>query len=140
MLTPVACATVGQQLPAEPETAEFVYRVDLDGSSPRRPTEGNHYVEFRLSSQDAHGSTDGPRISPDGRHIAYTAVNRNVPNVCVMGSTALAGASLRSEKRRAAGYVGAPTARGSPSCPLRVGTRSSSWSRRKGASPESSPI
>jgi Tol biopolymer transport system component len=27
---------------------------------------------------------DGPRISPDGRRIAYIAIREGVPNVCTM--------------------------------------------------------
>jgi Tol biopolymer transport system component len=63
-----------------------VYRVDADGRNLRRLTDGNHYVEFRLSPHDQHGSTDGPRISTDGTRIAYIAVRDGVPNVCVMNS------------------------------------------------------
>jgi Tol biopolymer transport system component len=61
-----------------------VYRVDADGKNLRRLTEGNRYVEFRLSAHDRHGSTDGPQISPDGKQIAYMALKNGVPNVCVM--------------------------------------------------------
>jgi Tol biopolymer transport system component len=61
-----------------------VYRVDADGKNLKRLTEGNRYVEFRLSAKDAHGSTDGPQVSPDGRQIAYVAVRDGVPNVHVM--------------------------------------------------------
>ena len=61
-----------------------VYRVDADGKNLRRLTEGNRYVEFKLSAKDKHGSTDGPHISPDGKQIAYIAVKDGVPNVCVM--------------------------------------------------------
>ena len=61
-----------------------VYRVDADGGNLRRLTEGNKYVEFRLSVQDRHGSTDGPDVSPDGKSIAYIAVKDGVPNLCVM--------------------------------------------------------
>ena len=61
-----------------------VYRVDADGKNLHRLTEGNRYVEFRLSAKDKHGSTDGPQISPDGKQIAYLAVKDGVPNVCVM--------------------------------------------------------
>ncbi len=62
-----------------------VYRVGADGKGLRRLTEGNRYVEFRLSAGDRHGSTDGPHVSPDGRRIAYIAVRGGVPNVWVMG-------------------------------------------------------
>jgi Tol biopolymer transport system component len=63
-----------------------VYRVDSDGKNLRRLTEGNRYVEFHLSEQDQHGSSDGPRISPDGAQIAFIAVKSGVPNVCVMNA------------------------------------------------------
>jgi Tol biopolymer transport system component len=62
-----------------------VYRVNADGTDLRRLTEGNGYVEFRLSPSDKHGSTDGPHVSPDGARIAYVAVRDGVPNVWVMG-------------------------------------------------------
>ncbi|HEV3258682.1 MAG TPA: hypothetical protein VG013_17535, partial [Gemmataceae bacterium] len=61
-----------------------VYRVDADGRNLRRLTDGNRHVEFRLSTKDRHGSTDGPHVSPDGKRIAYIAVKARVPNVCVM--------------------------------------------------------
>jgi Tol biopolymer transport system component len=61
-----------------------VYRVDADGQHLQRLTHGNRYVEFKLSAQDQHGSTDGPQVSPDGKLIAYIAVKEGVPNVCVM--------------------------------------------------------
>lgn len=61
-----------------------VYRIDADGKNLKRLTEGNRYVEFRLSSEDRHGSTDGPDISPDGKRIAFVAVNGGVANVFVM--------------------------------------------------------
>jgi len=61
-----------------------VYRVDADGKNLRRLTEGNHHVEFRLSAQDRHGSTDGPHVSLDGKRIAYVAVKDGVPNVCLV--------------------------------------------------------
>jgi Tol biopolymer transport system component len=61
-----------------------VYRVGTDGKGLRRLTEGNRYVEFRLSEKDAHGSTDGPQVSPDGKQVAYVALKGGVPNVCVM--------------------------------------------------------
>jgi Tol biopolymer transport system component len=61
-----------------------VYRIDVDGSNFRRLTQGNRHVEFKLSAKHQHGSTDSPRVSPDGKHIAYVAVKDDVPNVCVM--------------------------------------------------------
>jgi TolB protein len=61
-----------------------VYRVDADGQNLRRLTDGNRYVEFKLSASDRHGSTDAPHLSPDGKQIAYIAVKDGVPNVCVM--------------------------------------------------------
>src|SRR5262249_36316018 len=62
-----------------------VYRVDSDGKNLKRLTEGNSYVEFRLSPQDKHGSTDGPEISPDGKSVACIARKDGVPNVFVVG-------------------------------------------------------
>lgn len=61
-----------------------VYRVDADGKNLRRLTEGNRYVELKLSPQDKHGSTDGPAVSPDGWRIAYIAIKEGIPNVHVM--------------------------------------------------------
>lgn len=61
-----------------------IYRVGADGGNLKRLTEGNRHVEFRLSANDRHGSTDGPHISPDGQRIAYIAVKKDVDNVCVM--------------------------------------------------------
>ncbi len=74
-----------------------VYRVGADGKNLRRLTEGNRYVEFRLSAQDRHGSTDGPQVSPDGKRVAYIAVKDGVPNVCVM---AIDGGGQRQLTRR----------------------------------------
>jgi len=61
-----------------------VYRVGVDGHDLRRLTTGNAYVEFRLSPKDAHGSSDGPALSPDGAKIAYIAVKDGVPQVHTM--------------------------------------------------------
>jgi Tol biopolymer transport system component len=61
-----------------------IYRVDADGKNLKRLTQGNQHVEFRLTAQDRHGSTDSPHISPDGKRVAYVAVRNGVPNVCVM--------------------------------------------------------
>ena len=61
-----------------------LYRVDADGKNLKRLTEGNKYVEFRLSPKDSHGSTDGPDISPDGKQIAFIALKDGTPNVFVV--------------------------------------------------------
>jgi TolB protein len=61
-----------------------VYRVDVDGKNLKRLTTGNRYVEFRLSPKDQHGSTDGPNVSPDGKRVAFIAVQDGVPNVFVI--------------------------------------------------------
>ncbi len=61
-----------------------VYRVDADGKNFKRLTEGNRYVEFKLSPKDSHGSTDGPDISPDGKQAAFIALTDGVPNVFVV--------------------------------------------------------
>lgn len=63
-----------------------IYRVDAGGRMVRRLTDGNRYVEFRLSPADQHGSTDGPQISPDGKQIALIAMREGVANVCLMNS------------------------------------------------------
>src|SRR5262245_62012777 len=61
-----------------------VYRVGADGKDVRRLTEGNKYVEFKLSPKDSHGSTDGPDVSPDGKQVAFVARKDGVPNVFVV--------------------------------------------------------
>src|SRR6266545_3976828 len=61
-----------------------VYRVDADGKNFKRLTEGNKYVEFRLSPKDSHGSTDGPDVSPDGKRVAFIALKDGVPRVFVV--------------------------------------------------------
>lgn len=61
-----------------------IYSVSVDGGNPRRLTTGNRYGEFKLSSQDRHGSSDAPHISADGRRIAYIAVKEGVANVHTM--------------------------------------------------------
>lgn len=58
-----------------------LYRVDADGTNLKRLTEGNKYVEFRLSPKDSHGSTDGPDLSGDGKRVAFIALADGVPNV-----------------------------------------------------------
>jgi len=61
-----------------------IYRVDPDGSNLQRLTQGNNYVEFRLSPNDSHGSSDPPAISPDGTRIAYIAVRDEIAQVHTM--------------------------------------------------------
>jgi sialidase-1 len=61
-----------------------VYRVDFNGKNLKRLTEGNRHVEFRLSVNDRHGSSDGPHVSPDGRRIACIAERNGVANVWVL--------------------------------------------------------
>ncbi|MCA9449420.1 MAG: PD40 domain-containing protein, partial [Candidatus Omnitrophica bacterium] len=58
-----------------------LYRIDSDGKHLRRMTEGNRYVEFRLSKKDQHGSTDGPQLSPDGKTIAYMVDRDGISNI-----------------------------------------------------------
>jgi len=90
MLTPDHPDSFAPQFTPDGSTLVFVrrdgdiYRIGVDGRDLRRLTQGNGYVEFRLSPKDEHGSTDGPHISPDGRRIAYIALRDGVPNVCVM--------------------------------------------------------
>ena len=62
-----------------------IYRVQSDGTGHRRLTEGNRYVEFRLSPKDRHGSTDGPHLSPNGQRVAFVAIRKGVPQVCTIG-------------------------------------------------------
>ncbi len=61
-----------------------IYWIRPDGTAHQRLTEGNGYVEFRLSPKDRHGSTDGPQLSPDGTRIAFIALRDNVPQVCTI--------------------------------------------------------
>jgi Tol biopolymer transport system component len=60
------------------------YRVGLDGRELRRLSTGARHVEFRLSAQDQHGSSDPPHISAEGNKIAYIADHHGVANVHVM--------------------------------------------------------
>ena len=81
-----------------------MYRVDADGKNLRRLTEGNKYVEFKLSPKDQHGSTDGPDVSPDGKQVAFVAVKDGIPNVFARGHrTAATGGRSLPARRRAAG-------------------------------------
>ncbi|MDR3623386.1 MAG: hypothetical protein P4L85_28900 [Paludisphaera borealis] len=61
-----------------------IYRVDRDGRNLQRLTTGAKHVEFRLSPQDHHGSSDAPHVSPDARRIAYVADADGAPEVHVM--------------------------------------------------------
>jgi len=49
-----------------------LYRVAPDGTDLRRLVD-NVQVEFFLSPEDRHGSTDEPAISPDGKRVAFIA-------------------------------------------------------------------
>ena len=80
-----------------------MYRVDADGKNLKRLTEGNKYVEFRLSPKDQHGSTDGPDVSPDGKRIAFVAVKDGVPNVFVVDIDGGNRRQVTARKTRAAG-------------------------------------
>ena len=52
-----------------------LYRVAPDGTGLQRLAD-NVQVEFFLSPQDAHGSTDVPAISPDGTRVAFVRTGR----------------------------------------------------------------
>ncbi len=52
-----------------------LYRIAPDGTGLRRLADGLA-IEFRLSAEDAHGSTDFPAIAPDGRKVAFVATDR----------------------------------------------------------------
>ena len=75
-----------------------VYRVDADGKNFRRLTEGNKYVEFKLSPKDQHGSTDGPDISPDGKRVAFIALKGGVPNVSVVNIDGMSRKQITTRK------------------------------------------
>lgn len=84
LLTPEHPESFAPQFTPDGKTILFfrrdgdLYRVDSDGKNLRRLTEGNGYVEFRLSKKDQHGSTDGPQLSPDGKRIAYMVSRKSV--------------------------------------------------------------
>jgi len=61
-----------------------IYRVAPDGTQLERLTSGNGYVELHLNAQHTHGSTDGPRISPDGRRIAFCGMDKGLSQLRVM--------------------------------------------------------
>ncbi len=61
-----------------------LYRIAPDGTGLRRLADGL-VVEFRLSAEDAHGSTDYPAIAPDGRQVAFVAREHSgAGQVCVI--------------------------------------------------------
>ena len=61
-----------------------LYRIATDGTDLRCLADGVQ-VEFFLSPQDEHGSTDFPSIAPDGRRVAFIRRDRNgVPQVALV--------------------------------------------------------
>lgn len=61
-----------------------VYRVGLDGTDLRKLTTGAGHVEFRLSREDRHGSSDPPDVSPDGRRIAHVVEHAGGGRILLM--------------------------------------------------------
>ncbi len=81
VLTPEHPDSYAPQFTPDGRTIIFIrrdgglYRIAPDGSGLNQLADGLA-IEFRLSTEDAHGSTDFPAISPDGRHVAYVANDR----------------------------------------------------------------
>ena len=61
-----------------------IYRVSSDAKRRERLTTGNGYLELHMNAEDTHGSTDAPRISPDGRRIAFCGMDRGLSQLRVM--------------------------------------------------------
>lgn len=87
VLTPELTDCYAPQFSPDGKTLLFIrregglWRIGADGTEPRRLALGLE-VEFRLSAEDQHGSTDFPSLSPDGREVAYIARDpEGVPNV-----------------------------------------------------------
>jgi Tol biopolymer transport system component len=89
-LTPDMTECFGPQFADDGEAVVFtrreggLYRVRCDGAGLLRLA-GGVAVEFRLSEQDKHGSTDFPAIAPDGKSVAFVAGEaRRGFTVCVV--------------------------------------------------------
>ena len=61
-----------------------IYRASPDAKRLERLTQGNGYVELHMNAEDEHGSTDAPRISPDGRRIAFCGMDKGLSQLRVM--------------------------------------------------------
>ena len=64
---------------------EDLYAFDLGEGETRKLTDGDICSHFRLSDKDAHGSSDAPAVSPDGRRIAFIGLTmEGIPQVFTM--------------------------------------------------------
>ena len=61
-----------------------IYRVCDDGTGFEKLTAGSGHDHFRLTKDDAHGSSDPPDVSPDGAQIAHCGLVVGVSQVFVM--------------------------------------------------------
>lgn len=62
-----------------------LYRIEADGTRLQQLAE-DVQVEFFLTSEDKHGSTDVPAIAPDGTRIAFVRSERHrPPQIAVVG-------------------------------------------------------
>ncbi len=104
VLTPDHPESFGPQFTPDGRTIVFfrrdgdVYRVDVDGRNLQRLTTDARHVEFRLSPEDKHGSSDGPHVSPDGRRIAYISERDGTAQVHVMNLDGSAPRKLTDRK------------------------------------------